>query len=493
MFKDSFFKSSYKPKSFLEGFSNKKDDKKKFSFTLPDYVKPTNTAGTSTPDKTEADSLAPPTGSQIKSRLKSVLSKKYGGLDTKNLFDDIDDKEVENNISTAESAIKANIDKGFLNTDYFKKFPNLRDGLALSYAAADKGNSKEAKKAREAAYFEQDEPLVKETGKRLLYNNLPKKTFADAENATKKESELPEASLFSNRSKENVPENGVRFKAEMDEANNQDKSTPKFEDVKSYAPKNSITAELQKNNHQFNNVTDEQKKIYDLSKKEGITAEHARIKTYAEQWKDVPKYEWTADKATYYVLTKDKEYVHDEKLAFINNYKDVIKDAAKKYNLPEILLAGIAYKEFGGDPMFADDVVHFGRKFYEPLPDFVKNKVPDFINEYLDKDKRLTSFGNTSVQIRRAAETLGYSEYDDEDITSILKDPIQNIYTAAAHLNYLRNIDYKDKSATELSDDEIKIIASRYNIGPQYKKDAITTKYGEEIYANEKDILKALK
>ncbi len=254
MFKDSFFKSSYKPKSISGDFTSKKDDKKKFSFTLPDYVKPTNTAGTSTPDKTEADSLAPPTGSQIKSRLKSVLSKKYGGLDTKNLFDDIDDKEVENNISTAESAIKANIDKGFLNTDYFKKFPNLRDGLALSYAAADKGNSKEAKKAREAAYFEQDEPLVKETGKRLLYNNLPKKTFADAENATKKESELPEASLFSNRSKENVPENGVRFKAEAEKSNKSSNAyEPLLKDSLPPPLKNSMAAEMQRREMEKNN------------------------------------------------------------------------------------------------------------------------------------------------------------------------------------------------------------------------------------------------
>lgn len=127
------------------------------------------------------------------------------------------------------------------------------------------------------------------------------------------------------------------------------------------------------------------------------------------------------------------------------------------------------------------------------MPDYVKNKFPDIVNEHLDKDKRLTSYGNTSVQIRRAAETLGYSEYDDEDMISMLKDPIQNIYVSAAHLNYLRNIDYKDKKANELSDDEIKIIASRYNIGPQYEKEAITTSYGEEIYANKKDILEALK
>ncbi len=98
----------------------------------------------------------PRPGSLIKNNITKVLSKKYGELDTKHIFDDIDDSDVENNISTAENTIKTNIDKGFLSKNAYSIYPNLRDGLALSYAAADKGKSKAATRAREAAYTESD-------------------------------------------------------------------------------------------------------------------------------------------------------------------------------------------------------------------------------------------------------------------------------------------------------------------------------------------------
>ena len=92
--------------------------------------------------------------------IQNVLSKKYGELDTRNLFDGIDDKDVEANIETAENTIQTNLDRGTLSKTDFSKFPNLRDGLALSFAAANKGNSKAATRAREAAYTESVELLV---------------------------------------------------------------------------------------------------------------------------------------------------------------------------------------------------------------------------------------------------------------------------------------------------------------------------------------------
>ena len=94
-------------------------------------------------------------GSIIKDNIKNVLSKKYGELDVRHLFDDIDDTEIENNILTAENTIQTNINKGYLSKDIYSKLPNLRDGLALSYAAANKGRSKAATRAREAGYTEQ--------------------------------------------------------------------------------------------------------------------------------------------------------------------------------------------------------------------------------------------------------------------------------------------------------------------------------------------------
>jgi hypothetical protein len=50
-----------------------------------------------------------------------VLSKKYGEIDTKHLFDGISDKDIEDNLETAENTIQTNIDRGMLN----KKLPTL--------------------------------------------------------------------------------------------------------------------------------------------------------------------------------------------------------------------------------------------------------------------------------------------------------------------------------------------------------------------------------
>lgn len=126
------------------------------------------------PQATNNTSSFPKTsGSAIKKNIQGVLSKKYGELDTRNLFDGIDDKDVENNIETAESAIKTNLDSGTLNKSTLPKLPHLRDGLALSYAAANKGKSKAATKAREAAYMKFDEPIVKKTQTSMLSRELP--------------------------------------------------------------------------------------------------------------------------------------------------------------------------------------------------------------------------------------------------------------------------------------------------------------------------------
>ena len=111
-----------------------------------------------TPQKTQTVSQNPETtGSAIKKNIESVLSPKYGELDTRHIFDGIDDKDIEDNLVTAENTIKTNIDRGALSKNILPKLPNLLDGLALSYAAANKGKSKAATRAREAAYTEQSE------------------------------------------------------------------------------------------------------------------------------------------------------------------------------------------------------------------------------------------------------------------------------------------------------------------------------------------------
>ena len=112
-------------------------------------------------------------GRSAKEKISSIVSKKYGELDTKHLFDGISDKDIENSIPIAENTVKTNLDRGLLSEEKISKLPNLLNGLAVSYAAADKGKSKAATRAREAAYTESNEPLVKSTGTRLLSNDTP--------------------------------------------------------------------------------------------------------------------------------------------------------------------------------------------------------------------------------------------------------------------------------------------------------------------------------
>lgn len=202
----------------------------------------------------------------------------------------------------------------------------------------------------------------------------------------------------------------------------------------------------------------------------------------------MPEYKWTTKDILNWKIKSDEEFLHKEKLGYIENYKDVINDAANKYDIPPLLLAGICYVEYGGDPAWSDDAMYLVRNFDWSGPSWMDS------NLTIAKNPDLTSFGNTSIQLRRALEMLGYDSSTDkrDAVIESLKDPIQNIYMAADHLDYLRNIDYEGKAASDLTDDEIKIIASRYNLGPDIALNAIVTEYGDRIYDNKEDILKAL-
>lgn len=152
-------------------------------------------------------------GKIIKKNIQNVLSKKYGELDTRHIFDGVPDMDVENNISISESTIKNNVNKGLLGKDYYKKFPNLRDGLALSYAAASTGNNNAATKAREAAYTESENATAEMKNFSLSQNMNSGKTsgLIDSIDEVTDKSETPV-----NANKERTGgSKGVRFKAEV--------------------------------------------------------------------------------------------------------------------------------------------------------------------------------------------------------------------------------------------------------------------------------------
>jgi hypothetical protein len=145
---------------------------------------------------------------------------------------------------------------------------------------------------------------------------------------------------------------------------------------------------------------------------------------------------------------------------WVIGYKDVIKKAASQFNIPAILLAGVAHIEVGGDPPIADDLGFFvrnlpGAGFFQPPAD-------------------LTSFGNLSTQVRRGAEALGYepdklTDEQREQIVDSLKDPRQNIFIAAKHLSDLRDIEFPGVGSDEMTLEEMMVIAGRFNVGPDEK------------------------
>ena len=229
--------------------------------------------------------------------------------------------------------------------------------------------------------------------------------------------------------------------------------------------------------------------INKISDELNISYEHARIIYYANQWSNHSKFSWTTwDIIKWKIFCGDK-YLVSKKEGFISNYSDVISDAATKYDLPIILLAGVAYMEFGGDPMWIDDIAYAVRSF-----DW---SGPDWVDKYLTitKNPDYTSFGNISIQVRRALEMLNYSSSTDNKklVIDSLIDPVQNIYMAAKHLDILRNVDFFGKTSSELNDEAIQIIASRYNLGPDVSfSDAKNWSYGKTILANKTAILEAL-
>ena len=231
----------------------------------------------------------------------------------------------------------------------------------------------------------------------------------------------------------------------------------------------------------YSNVTVEEENSVKESQSE-LSSEHQQIIELASQISvDDGVKEWTIGDLIEWKASKDDTTLFNFKKQWVKGYGDVIKAAAARYDLPEYLVAGVSYIEVGGDPLWIDDVAYNIRKV-----------IPT------GKKADLTSFGNISMQIRTAAETLGYdssnlTNVQRKAIISSLKDPRQNIFIAAKHLSDLRNIDFKGVGAKQLTTDQVKVIGTRYNRGGGLSLQSImkNMSYGEFI-VNRKSLLEGL-
>ena len=150
----------------------------------------------------------------------------------------------------------------------------------------------------------------------------------------------------------------------------------------------------------------------------------------------------------------DELFLHEFKSYTVHALREPIREAAEMFDLPAELVGGTAYNEIGGKDPIKSTVY------------WIRGWAPG------TSDQDRTSLGPLALQVRRAAATLGYGPSNISDsqrsaIIATLNDPAQAVFLAAAHLSDLRNVDFPGTTASQLTDDQIRVIGARYNQGPQ--------------------------
>lgn len=143
---------------------------------------------------------------------------------------------------------------------------------------------------------------------------------------------------------------------------------------------------------------------------------------------------------------------------YISANSALIKAAAQDAGLPPEMVAGIAWQEVMGDPAVMDDLAYEGRKV---LP--------------FSEDPDKTSMGPMSIQVRRAAEVLGYdpqhlTDIQRDQVVGALKDPAKNIFIASEYLAQLKaESGFADVPPEQMTRAQMQELAARYNGGPYYE------------------------
>ncbi|MEU8521220.1 hypothetical protein [Streptomyces sp. NPDC048577] len=147
--------------------------------------------------------------------------------------------------------------------------------------------------------------------------------------------------------------------------------------------------------------------------------------------------------------------------SYISANKELIKAAAEDSGLPPEMVAGIAWQEVEGDPGLLDDLAYEGRKI-----------IPG------SEDPDRTSMGPMAIQVRRAAEVLGYDPHNLTDlqrstVVNAIKDPGTNIFIASEYLAQLKaESSFADVPPEQMTRAQMQELAARYNGGPYYETDA---------------------
>lgn len=152
--------------------------------------------------------------------------------------------------------------------------------------------------------------------------------------------------------------------------------------------------------------------------------------------------------------------------------KDAIQEAATAYGLPPDMVAGIAWMEVGGKPYLVDDMTGMVREAAESDWSPV---TPEYLPGPLAGDPDNTSYGPMAVQVRRAAEVLGYdperlTEAQRDELTASLKDPTQNMLISAKYMADLKaQSSFADVPPEQMTPAQYRELAARYNGGPYWE------------------------
>lgn len=192
-------------------------------------------------------------------------------------------------------------------------------------------------------------------------------------------------------------------------------------------------------------------------------------------------------------LGGDPNWIFKYKDAWVSYNRDYIKFIAYQCQIPAYLLGGIAWVEVGGDPYEIDRIAFHVRSFDWSGPDFIDR------NFTITKEPNKTSFGSVSMQLRVAAKYFGLNpqtitKEEQLGIIQFLESDRNNLYLVAKHILDLILVDYPNLKIHQLTDEHIRIIATRYNRGFHLTLSQIraNTSYGDVVVRIKDRITKIL-
>lgn len=192
-----------------------------------------------------------------------------------------------------------------------------------------------------------------------------------------------------------------------------------------------------------------------------------------------------------------KNHLWSFKYSWIRHNKQHIKNASADNDIPPFLLAGVALTEVGGKD-FTDWPAFLVRSFDWSGPDWVDSHLT------ITKNPLETSMGAVSIQLRRAAETMGIDPYSLKDeqllyLAGALQSDKFNLQIVAKHLRQLLFVDYPMLlKAEELTDEQVKMVGTRYWYGPEKNHAALRiealkeSSYGSRILQHKQLLLELL-